>query len=248
MMFDRYKTKFKKIISRDVRYKTEKTSSELKKLGSQYGGWIVPVDFFNENSVCYLAGAGEDISFDIALVNRFKCHAYIFDPTPRSKLHFEKIIDAAKAGQPLLFSNNEWYDLSPDEINYLHFFETGLWDKKDKVKFFAPKDDSHVSHSIADLQQTGKYFEAQVDRLSSIMKANDHGNISLLKLDIEGAEFSVIDTLIEDKLDIKLLCIEFHQAKQNNFSEIQRALDKLYMAGYSVIARENLDFTFMKCK
>lgn len=247
MMFDKYKAKIKKIIGKDVRYKTQKTSSKLEKLGSQYGGWIVPVDFFNENSVCYLAGAGEDISFDIAMANRFKCHAYIFDPTPKSKSHFEKVIDAAKAGESLSVNNNERYDLSADLLDRLHFFETGLWNKKDKVKFFAPKDDSHVSHSISNLQQTGKYFEAEVDRLSSIMKANNHPGITLLKIDIEGAEFSVIDTLIEDGLDIKLLCVEFHQRKQNSFGEIQNALDKLYNAGYRVIAREGLDFTFTKC-
>ena len=247
-MFDKFKAGIKKIIGKDVKYKIQKTSSELKKLGSQYGGWIVPIDFFNENSICYLAGAGEDISFDIAMVNRFKCHAYIFDPTPKSKSHFKKVIDAARVGKPLSFNNNEWYDLNADVLNYLHFFETGLWDKKEKVRFFAPKDDSHVSHSISNLQQTEKYFEAQVDRLSSIMKANNHSSISLLKIDIEGAEYSVIDTLIEDRLDIKLLCVEFHQKMQNSFNEIQKALDKLEKAGYRVIAREDLDFTFMKCK
>lgn len=56
---------------------------------------------------------------------------------PNQKSHFEKVIDAAKAGESLSFNNNERYDLSADLLDRLHFFETGLWNKKDKVKFFA---------------------------------------------------------------------------------------------------------------
>jgi FkbM family methyltransferase len=192
-MLHTIKAKIKKILKKDVKYISQETSLELKKIGSAYGGWIIPIGLINANSICYSVGAGEDISFDIALANHSRCKVYIFDPTPRSKLHFQKVVEAAMLGQSLSYNNNEWYDLTIETPAYLHFFETGLWYKKDKVKFFAPKEDEHVSHSISNLQKTNTYFEAQVERLSSIMRANNHSSIDLLKIDIEGAEFDVID-------------------------------------------------------
>jgi FkbM family methyltransferase len=245
-MLHTIKAKIKEILKKDVQYILQETSLELKKLGSAYGGWIIPIELINANSICYSAGAGEDISFDISLANHTRCQVFIFDPTPRAKLHFQKVVEAARLGQPLSYNNNEWYDLTAETPAYLHFFETGLWCRKDSVKFFAPKDGAHVSHSISNLQKTETYFEAQVERLSSIMKANNHNTIDLLKIDIEGAEFDVIDTLIEDKLDIKIFCVEFHKKKGAGFNKIQEAISKLENYGYRVIAREHLDFTFIK--
>jgi hypothetical protein len=39
-------------------------STKLLRLGTTYGGWIIPVDAgLTADSICYCAGAGEDISF-----------------------------------------------------------------------------------------------------------------------------------------------------------------------------------------
>ena len=43
------------------------------------------------------------------------------------------------------------------------------------------------------------------------MKENGHSHLDLLKMDIEGAEFEVIDSIIEDQVPINILCIEFHK-------------------------------------
>lgn len=41
---------------------------KLIKLGTNYGGWILPTDCsLNEDSIIYSGGVGEDISFDILL-------------------------------------------------------------------------------------------------------------------------------------------------------------------------------------
>ena len=128
----------------------------------------------------------------------------------------------------------------------LGFFEVGLWETSGKLKFFAPKESSHISHSVSNLQGTSTYFEAAVQSLPDIMRSNGHASIDLLKMDIEGAEFNVIDSILSEKLDIRVLCIEFHKKVNGNFEEIQEAIYKLEKYGYRVIARENLDFTFLK--
>ncbi|NJL16280.1 MAG: hypothetical protein HC938_02870 [Nitrospira sp.] len=53
------------------------------KIGTGYGGWFVPTGLLSDQSLCYGVGAGEDISFEVELINRYKCEVHCFDPTPR---------------------------------------------------------------------------------------------------------------------------------------------------------------------
>ncbi|RYF85668.1 MAG: FkbM family methyltransferase [Chitinophagaceae bacterium] len=98
---------------------------------------------------------------------------------------------------------------------------------------------------MGNIQHTDHYFEATVDRLSSIMKEQNHSHIDILKLDIEGAEFEVIDTMIADNIDIRVFCVEFHTRETESLKEIQQTITKLEDAGYFVISRKGLDFSFM---
>lgn len=244
-MFATFKNILKKVLPKDYKYKLHRLPAKLEKLGSEYGGWIIPVDYINIESVCYLAGAGEDISFDVAVAARFGCSVLIFDPTPRSKQHFEQVKKSALRGHPVAINNKPgtFYEITPETADHLQFEAIGIWKKKEVVKFYSPKDETHISHSISNLQHTDKYFEATVERLSSIMNRNNHGALDLLKLDIEGAEFDVIDSIVEDEIPIKILCIEFHPNEGKN--RVQAAITKLENYGFAVVAREGLDFTFL---
>jgi FkbM family methyltransferase len=162
----------------------------LVRIGSEMGGWVVPADLLNERSVCYCAGVGEDISFDLALIERYGCEVHAFDPTPRAIAHVEK----HAAGNPRF-----------------RFFPVGLWDQEETLRFFAPKNPSHVSHSVLNLQQTGDYFEAPCKPLAQLMKENGHDRIDLLKLDIEGAEYRVVRSILDRKLAVRVLCVEYDE-------------------------------------
>jgi hypothetical protein len=48
-----------------------RSRDDLVRLGSKYGGWIVPATLVRPDSVCYCVGVGEDISFDLALIERW---------------------------------------------------------------------------------------------------------------------------------------------------------------------------------
>lgn len=242
------KSYFRKITTPAIRYKRLPVNLKLEKLGSGYGGWIVPAQLINEKSVCYLAGAGEDISFDVELASRFHCAVYIFDPTPKANAHFEMLVNSAITGNPLYINNNplHTYKIDKEAIGHLKFYDIGIWTRKEILKFFSPQDDTHVSHSISNLQHTSSYFEAPVDRLSAIMHINKHERLDVLKLDIEGAEYEVIDSILQDNLFINVLCVEFHLLKnKGGFKLIQSTVSKLEKNNYFVIAKEGLDFTFL---
>ena len=203
---------------------------DLKEIGTQYGGWIVPTSLFNEDSICYCAGCGEDISFDLGLNDYFQCEVYGFDPTPRAIQYVRSVTD-----------QNPKY----------HFFEVGLWDKEDTLKFFVPQNAEHVSHSLLNIQKTEEYISVKVNRLSSLMKELNHHRIDLLKIDIEGAEYKVIQSIIEDVIDIKVICVEFDECfnpldtKYND--RIRLSINSLISFGYSLVCVQGKgNYTFVK--
>lgn len=54
--------------------------SAVERIGSEYGGWVVPRGSVSRSSICYCVGVGEDVSFDLGLISQFGCAVHAFDP------------------------------------------------------------------------------------------------------------------------------------------------------------------------
>ena len=54
-----------------------------------YGGYLLPSSLLGPDSVCFLAGTGEDISFDLGVIARFGCTVHSLDPSPGQRPHLE---------------------------------------------------------------------------------------------------------------------------------------------------------------
>ena len=52
-------------------------------IGSAYGSHTVVRDGLDARSVVYSFGVGEDVSFDLGLIERYGCMVHTFDPTRR---------------------------------------------------------------------------------------------------------------------------------------------------------------------
>lgn len=133
-MLNKLKKSIKSWLRPDIKAGLTKIPESFQKLGTKYGGWIIPVSLINKDSVCYLAGAGEDISFDLALANRFQCTIHIFDPTPRSRLHFEKVVEGSVV-KPAT-DDNYRYELDKQVLFSVHFHEIGIWTRNETLRFF----------------------------------------------------------------------------------------------------------------
>src|SRR3546814_18913651 len=60
------------------------------------------------------------------------------------------------------------------EVKKFHFMPVGLWSEDATLRFYAPRDPTHVSHSIVNLQETESYFEARCRRIASLMAELGH--------------------------------------------------------------------------
>ena len=195
----------------------------LQKIGTAYGGWIVPTRLLGQGSRCYCAGVGEDVSFDLGLIERFGCEVLAFDPTPRAIAYAEPIAQREPR-----------FRLLP----------VGLWSSDTVVKFYEPKDPTHVSHSVVNLQGTSAFFEASARTVPSLMAELGHASIDLLKLDIEGAEHTVLASTLEAGILPTVLCFEIDRpvGPLRFWSTIRRVLGH----GYDLVAVDGWNFTFVR--
>lgn len=191
---------------------------QMKTIGTHYGCHTIPEGVLKKDSIVYSFGLGEDASFDAGLVEAYGCHVNLFDPTPRSKYFYENQL-----------ANNPNFTFNP----------IGIAGRNYNAKFFAPKDPTHVSHSIPNLQGTEDFFTAYCARLKSIMVTEGHSHIDLLKMDIEGAEYEVLQDMIECKIKPAIICVEFH--KEDNSDVI----NSLVEYGYSVAFFSVNQYTFI---
>ncbi len=199
----------------------------IERYGSEYGGWYICPDNIHSNAIIYSFGVGEDASFDMALIRKFGVDIYAFDPTPRS-IEFVK-----KQNFTTKFK--------------MHSYGVASFDGN--VSFNPPEDISHVSYTILDKPTKDKSITVSVFQLATIMKKLGHKYIDLLKMDIEGAEYEVIDDIINNNIPIKQLLIEFHHVFPNvGLSKTKDSISKLNLAGYKIfaISDSGQEYSFIK--
>lgn len=218
-----------------------------------YGGKYLPERVYDrlENAVCYCFGAGEDISFDAALA-RDGHEVFIFDPTPRAKIHFDGLMKSVSEGTNfgVNSSTTTFYDATPEATARMQFHGYGLWGANEVQKFYIPKNPAWVSHSILNLQKTNDYFEAPCKTLKTIMDELGHGQIDILKIDIEGAEYVALERMMADGIRPAIINVEYdeghHQLDAGAKNRILESMRKLGAFGYAMTYQAGWDFTFLR--
>ncbi|MDQ4076221.1 MAG: FkbM family methyltransferase [Chloroflexota bacterium] len=182
--------------------------------GTKYGGWCVcPTDLTKE-SIVYSFGLGNDISFDLSLIKSYGVTVYGFDPTPQSIAWIKQ-------------------QETPEQFRLQEY---GVSDVDGIVKFFPPANPTHISHTVLP-QNRGESspVELEVRRLPTILKELGHLTIDILKMDIEGAEYAVIDDIVTSRLEVKQILVEFHHRfREIHPKQTQRALESLNDIGFQV--------------
>ncbi|WP_426671405.1 FkbM family methyltransferase [Mucilaginibacter sp. McL0603] len=214
------KAKIKKLILRLTgKVKHLKKGIKLKSVwyGNQYGGFYVYPDLLNEDSIIYSFGIGRDISFDTTIIKNHNCKVFGFDPTPKS-------IEWIK-GQ----------DVPPK----FTFHDLGISDKSGFCDFYFPKNPDNVSGSIV-VQNNIDVCEKTTVKMQSIkdiMTGLAHTHIDILKMDIEGAEYSVIENILDSNASIDQILIEFHDRfVENGKAKTKHAIRYLNDKGFEIFA------------
>jgi FkbM family methyltransferase len=219
--------RFRRALGLDPSHKVDLVCPTLY-LGSDYGGWTIQPELLAATSVVYSLGVGRDVSFDLALVNRFGLTVHAFDPTPRSSAWVRS------QQLPSAFICHEF----------------GVAEFDGRATFYPPEREDHVSYSVVDgaVKNTAPVF-GQVQRLDTTMRTLGHERIDLLKMDIEGSEYAVIDALVTTPVLVRQCLVEFHHRLPGiGAQRTHHAVQQLRQCGFKlpVSAWSGEEYSFLR--
>lgn len=226
-----YKKVYLKFILR-VQY----SGGVIIRCGNDYGGFSVDAGILDEISsqrklIIYSFGIGQDLSFSEDIYKKWECDIYAFDPTPKAAAFVHNSDMIIKEG--------------------FHFYEWGLSNQDGIGKFHLPKEELYVPDYLVNGKRVEEvsgsllYYdgvktasvEVELKTLKTIMNELGHNEIDLLKMDIEGMEFLVLEEIIDSKcLKFKELCLEVHNRFLDNGNILLKNLiNQLNKEGYYII-------------
>jgi len=189
----------------------------LEWVGDGVESKLVRLDLVPEGSVIISGGIGYNISFDTEMISKKDCTVIAIDPSNLSQqfmqcfTHIPNLLYIKKA------------------LNYeagtLEFYEgdsgNGLMGSTEAAH-----------HSVSKSVIEPNKYTCQAITLQSLF--DTYSNISYLKLDIEGGEYDILESL--QSLDIPQVSIEFHHFCSDSWSrevDTQNCLDKMKKWGYT---------------
>lgn len=192
------------------------SSPDVRRVGDTDSGWVMCTR--PQPVVCYCAGVGKGISFEQGLAKLTPRPVLVFDPSPTGIATIQ----------------------NTDTAN-LRFFAVGMAAETGVVEFSLPKDPGEGSYSVARAGADKVSFECW--SLQTIMQINGDSAIDLLKMDIEGFEYDIIDGFLRQHIPIRQLCVEFHPWLRPG--RTWKIMAKLHQAGYRIIHKHRGDHTFL---
>tara|TARA_Y100001970_G_C14238581_1_gene863466 strand:- start:1780 stop:2547 length:768 start_codon:yes stop_codon:yes gene_type:complete len=232
----------------------------LKLYGTQYGGMVIQESEDLRESYILSAGSGEDLTFDIELINKFNCKIYLIDPTPRAIKYYQVIVNNFGSHKEKEYSGKGFedpgvYDLSNVNKTNLKLIKKALFINDNlELNFYEPPNSEHVSYSLENWQgnysKKSKSIIVKSITIKSIMRKEKIENISLLKLDIEGSEVEVLKNMLKDKIYPNQLAVEFSNLWNKQFKTTFKFIDifiRLLKNGYQVVdIRRYPNFLFIR--
>jgi len=205
----------KRLVGKEIRLRNDVHMPVQKS-----GGWWFTPEGLTADSIVYSLGVGDDIDFDLAVIEKYGVEVHAFDPTPSSI----DMLDARDLPQQFVF--HPWaVSASDGSLSlYPHL-------RKDGTK-------SDIMYSmIAEKETIDDAIEVPAYSLSTISEKLGHDRIDLMKMDIEGAEYEVLDGLLSSSIKPKQLLVEFHHRFPGiGLEKTADIIERLRDAGYKIFA------------
>jgi len=192
------------------------SSADVQRVGNVDSGWVIKKDL--APLVIYCAGVGQGISFELELAKTSRRPILVFDPSPRGVTTMTEI-----------------------DARNIEFFPVGLAATTGTIEYSLTRLEGEVSRSVSGNGFGKVSFDCW--SLTTIMNRNGDDAIDLLKMDIEGFEYEIIDQFLDQGIPVRQLCVEFHPWLAPG--RTLKTIAKLYRAGYRIIYKHHGDHTFV---
>lgn len=202
-------------------------------MGSKYGRWGIDSSNLTPSTIVVTFGLGDDITFEQSLIDRFGCQVHGSDPTPNS----------------VEFIHSQ----ENDKRLRTHAYALMAYDGT--VSFALPHgaENTKVSASaVAGYTENNAHaFAVPCLTVESAKKAFGISKIDVLKMDIEGAEYQVIEQAVANGWlsEVSQLLVEFHHFLPNlTVQHTEKAVASLRSIGFDIawIGRTNHEYLFTR--
>lgn len=220
------------------RWKEWRLPRGYERLGTRYGGWWIDTGMVGPQPLLIDCGLGEDISFPAAFLQRFAGAKVIgVDPSPRS---LEYCRARSPAGMEIL-PNALWTRAGETLAFHLPRSQDMLPKGADGVS--GSLDPSH------EYVEGGERIEIKTVDLDTLLARTGRIECDVLKLDIEGAEYELLDALIASEriLAARQVLVEFHHGVTgHSMADTQRIVTQLGVAGHRLMHVEGRNYIFRR--
>ena len=224
--FRRVKLALKRLVGREPRMRLD-----VRMPMETIGGWTLNTDLLGDGACVYSLGVGEDIRFDLELIERKAAVVDAFDPTPNSVRWL--------AGQRL-----------PEAFR---FHPIAIAEHDGSVWFYPRRrrdgSSSRMMYTMLTEPADGQGgVEVPARTLAGIARELAHERVDVLKMDIEGAEYEVLRGLLASTLRPTQLLIEFHHRFAGiGLEHTLEAIAGLRRGGYGLanISPSGREFSFV---
>jgi FkbM family methyltransferase len=197
---------------------------QIVELGSQYGGWKIPVGAVAEGDICYCIGSGGDVTFDLELIRRYGAVARAVDPVAA---YGSAALEAA-AGEPR-FS----------------FRQAAVTVRDGPIRMQTHHEADSKSLSAAALYDTDDWVEVDGRTIPSLMREFGDDHIDLLKVDVEGIEYELVPALDLTGLGVNVFAIQLHHT--GTIRAALRLIESVQRQGFRLVAqRPKVKLTFAR--
>jgi len=223
-------TVFKWLLNREPFYWPERIGS-IVELGSKDCRWAVDGSRMGPDSNVLSFGLGADVTFELALIERFGCRVIGFDPTPQSLDYIGANVRHEQfTAHPLALADHDG---------------TLVFRKPPPALRAGISHSAHAAYDDADHEA----FSVPCLTLDAVRRRHGMQRIDVLKMDIEGAELPVIEQAASEGwlADVDQLLVEFHHFLPGLHPEQTRhAVETLQRSGMAIawIGRTNHEYLF----
>jgi FkbM family methyltransferase len=243
MLLKSLKTTYRQFRLRRARVLDE-SASTIEALGRpvELGNWTMFPGPLSPHSVVYSFGVGNNIAWDLAVIERCGATVHAFDPTPASIAWVRKqnLPDAFEFHSwGLAASDGELTFYPPRKAGNTHYSQERR--RPPWVRYLVPRAGDRSPPPVL----------APVRRLQSTLAALGHPRVDVLKLDVEGSEFEAIPDILASGIEIDQLLVEIHyHFPSRSFRDGLRLIEQIQAAGFRCfhISPRGLEFSFVRDK
>jgi FkbM family methyltransferase len=193
----------------------------LRTLGNKQKGcsWTFCPAGLHSKSVVFSGGVGNDLSFEHELVKEIGCNIILFDPTPTGVRTMER---------------------PENRIPQFKFMPVGLAGSCGSLRLSPPM---HAEEGSWFSSSASEGLEVPVVDFATMLAQNHQEHADLLKIDIEGAEYGVIEHILRKGLSVRQLLVEYHDGLIPGIRRTRslRSMFKLMAGGYTIFKGPIMD-------